>query len=109
MNVWLDDEWEPRREPDYYVDPITDWIWVKNLAELEMLLESTEGRIEAMSFDYTLVGGVTGLDIMRWLHENHPNRYPRTTKVHSGALTGTRKLWEYDQLVRSVEEAETSQ
>lgn len=69
MNVWLDDEWEPRREPDYYVDPVTDWIWVKNLAELKTLLESTEGRIEAMSFDYTLVGGVTGLDIMRWLHE----------------------------------------
>ena len=100
MNVWLDDEWEPRRESDYYVDPITDWIWIKNLAELKELLKSTDGRIEVMSFDYNLVDGVTGLDIMKWLYKNHPNRYPCTIKVHSGSIMGARKLWEYDQLVR---------
>jgi len=101
MNVWLDDEWEPRREPDYYVDPIIDWVWVRNLEELIKLLEFTEGRIEAMSFDYNLRGGVTGLDIMRWLHENHADRYPRRTLVHSGSIPGARKIWEFDALVRA--------
>lgn len=103
MNIWLDDVRMPEKDPDYIIDPppVADWIWVKNLAELEVLLMTFEGRIDVMSFDHDLgLGEPTGYDIIKWLQENHLDRYPRRTTVHSWNPIGAKNIRMFDANVR---------
>ena len=112
MNVWLDDIRDPRvfapgglmdREDASWreVEPERDWEWVHNKEELKELLNSTEGRIEIMSFDHDLgLGEPTGYDIIKWLAEEHIDRYPIETRVHSANPIGAENMRTYDKNVR---------
>ena len=65
MNIWLDDE----RDPKNYVDEKEYlaglWVWVKTADEVIALLES--GKVDMISLDHDLGGEKTGYDVAKWI------------------------------------------
>ena len=113
LNVWLDDMRDPitfapggREDQEdaswREIEPEREWRWVKNKAELAELLNSTSGRIDRMSFDHDLGGHYepTGYDIIKWLADEHLDRYPVKTYVHSANPVGAKNIRMFDANVR---------
>ncbi|MEX0877362.1 MAG: cyclic-phosphate processing receiver domain-containing protein [Candidatus Spechtbacterales bacterium] len=112
MFVWLDDMRDPKvfapgglmdRDDASWreIEPERDWVWVRNKTELEELFNSTEGRMEIMSFDHDLgFGEPTGYDIIKWLADKHLDRYPRESRFHTANPIGRDNMEAYDKNVR---------
>src|SRR3989344_4221608 len=91
MRIWLDDF---RPAPDGFIH-------VKNLAEFRETIMSNLETIEVMSFDYDLGNDEpTGYDIIKWFAENHLDRWPLETRVHSANPPGAANIRAYDQFIR---------
>lgn len=107
VNIWLDDKFSPKPDPDYIAEEyrVTDWVHVRNRRELEELLESTAEPIGVMSFDHNLgPGEPTGHDIIKWLaeqliYEGRRNRWPREVRVHSGNWVGADNIRAYAEFI----------
>lgn len=86
MKIWLDD---CRPAP-------AGFIHVRNKAELEKLLADRTEAIEEMWFDHDLGDNEpTGYDIVKWLAENHLDRWPQAIGVHSQNPVGRENIRSY--------------
>ncbi len=91
MKIWLDDV---RPAPDGFIH-------VRNFVELDTLLNNQSELIEIMSFDHDLGLSVwDGYRIIKWLAENHLNRWPLEIRVHSSNPPGRKNIEAYDAFVR---------
>jgi len=92
MRIWLDDL---RSAP-------CGFIRVRNLAELQVLIDSNQEVIEVMSFDHDLGDGETdGYGIAKWLAEKHLDRWPLEVRVHSVNPPGAANIRAFDKFVRN--------
>jgi len=104
MNIWLDDQWDDPERPKRW--PPKGFIPVKNLAEVEALMERDPRKIGVMDFDHDLADfdedgrERTGLTIIEWLYENQIDRYPEEIEVHSDNSVGRDNIRGFDTNVR---------
>lgn len=104
LNIWLDDD--PKVDGKSTRPAPKGFVHVHNLAELEELLNSTEGRIEVMSFDHDLGDWaedgteLTGRYVIEWLQREHLDRYPKEVRVHSANQIGRENVLAFDASVR---------
>ena len=83
MNIWLDDE---RKAPKGYIH-------VHDLKEFKNVLETNSEPIGVMSFDFFLGDGTpNGLEVMQWLEEHRPGRWPERVHAHSSSPDACKKL-----------------
>ena len=83
MNIWLDDI---RPAPQGFIH-------VRNLAELESLLNDCNAPIEIMSFDHDLGDGEPdGYEIIKWLANEWLGRWPGEVRVHSANPVGAKNI-----------------
>ncbi|MFH1405378.1 MAG: cyclic-phosphate processing receiver domain-containing protein [Patescibacteria group bacterium] len=91
MKIFLDD----RRKPP------TGYVLVRNLPELQRLLQDRDEDIEVMSFDHDLGDNTPdGMAIIKWMADNCPERWPEQTTIHSANPDGARNIAAFDRAVR---------
>ena len=95
--IWLDDL---RPAPGGFTH-------VRNFRQFKALLEAEPHKtIAVMHFDHDLgldEHGQMELDgyaIIKWLAENHLDRYPRVVRVHSDNGPGADNIRTYDRFIR---------
>lgn len=104
MRIWLDDQHNEPEMTERWPPP--GFIPVKSLAELKALLESTSNVIEIMDFDHDLADfdesghERDGYMIIKWLADEHLDRYPREVRVHSRNGPGRENIVKFDEFVR---------
>jgi len=92
MKIWLDD----------LRPPPEGFIHVKNLSELQVLLAYQPETIEVMSFDHDLGDGEPdGYQIIKWMAENHLDRWPVEVLVHSANPPGAENIRVFDEFVHN--------
>lgn len=81
MKLFVDDTREPPKGYDF-ADCYNDAVFCIKYLDYEHI-----------SLDYSLGEYYTGLDIMKFIHEN--KRYPKTLNIHSDHVDGVKKMREY--------------
>lgn len=72
INIWLDDERDPR-----LFDTSIEWIWVKNPHEFNHLYQANYPNIGVISFDNDLGSGYAeGYTILNEIESDHSGYHP---------------------------------
>ena len=92
MNIWLDD--------DDRVSVPSGFIQAYCLIDVLDLLDANQEEIEVMDFDYDLRRGVNGLEVMKYIYHNYPERYPKKVMAHSRSSSACELLLQVDSNFR---------